>query len=98
MTGAPPHYYRIGAVCLTYGLHEQTLRRWERLGLLVPAHRTVTGDRRYTDADLRRLETILALTRDRKVNLSAVEVILALRDKVASLTRQVEGLLQKEGH
>ncbi len=76
--------YMISAVAEQYGVHPQTLRLYEREGLLKPS-RTEGNTRLYTDEDLKRLEMILVLTRDMGVNLAGVEVVLDLRQKIEAL-------------
>ncbi len=76
--------YMISAVAEQYGVHPQTLRLYEREGLLKPS-RTEGNTRLYTDEDLKRLEMILALTRDMGVNLAGVEVVLDLRQKMEAM-------------
>jgi len=76
--------YMISAVAETYGLHPQTLRMYEREGLLKPT-RSEGNTRLYTGEDLERLELILSLTRDLGVNLAGVEVILNMRSRMAEL-------------
>ena len=68
-------YYMISAVAQKYNIHPQTLRLYEREGLLKPS-RTEGNTRLYSEDDLEQLETILTLTRDLGVNLAGVEVIL----------------------
>lgn len=81
-------YYMISAVAETYGIHPQTLRLYEREGLLSPS-RTEGNTRLYSDEDLRRLETILNLTRDLGVNLAGVEIILNMRLKMEKMQREI---------
>lgn len=85
-TGKP--YYMISAVAQRYGIHPQTLRMYEREGLLTPS-RTDGNTRLYSDEDLERLETILSLTRDLGVNLAGVEIILNMRSKIEQMQREV---------
>src|SRR5512147_2650292 len=85
--------YTISAVAELYEIHPQTLRLYERLGLLKPS-RSVGNTRLYTDADLERLEVILTLTRELGVNLAGVEVILNMREKMEEMQRQVHEMLQ----
>jgi len=90
--------YRISAVAERYGLHAQTLRLYEREGLLTPS-RSRGNTRLYAERDLRRLEVILQLTRELGVNLAGVEVILHMRSRLESLQedlRQVADFLQTE--
>ena len=85
--------YMISSVAETYQIHPQTLRLYERLGLLKPS-RSIGNTRLYTDADLDRLEVILTLTRDLGVNLAGVEVILNMREKMEQMQRQVHEMLE----
>jgi MerR family transcriptional regulator/heat shock protein HspR len=73
--------YTISAVADHYGIHQQTLRLYEREGLLKPS-RSEGNVRLYTDEDIERLEVILNLTRDLGVNLAGVEIILNMREKM----------------
>jgi MerR family transcriptional regulator, heat shock protein HspR len=82
----------ISSVSVTYGIHPQTLRLYERLGLLKPS-RSDGNTRLYTDTDLERLELILNLTRDLGVNLAGVEVILNMREKMAKMQQDLEELV-----
>ena len=72
-----------------YDIHPQTLRLYEREGLLKPS-RSVGNTRVYEDQDLERLEVILSLTRDLGVNLAGVEIILNMREKMAQMQREFE--------
>ncbi len=81
--------YMISAVAEQYQIHPQTLRLYEREGLLKPS-RSDGNTRLYTDDDLERLEVILKLTRDLGVNLAGVEIILNMREKMAGMQRQIE--------
>ena len=74
-------YYMISAVAQKYNIHPQTLRLYEREGLLKPS-RTEGNTRLYSEEDLEQLETILSLTRDLGVNLAGVEIILNMRRKI----------------
>src|SRR5919204_1350321 len=79
--------YTISAVAQTYGIHPQTLRLYEREGLLKPS-RSEGNVRLYTDEDVERLEVILNLTRDLGVNLAGVEIILNMREKMDQMQRE----------
>lgn len=79
----------ISAVAEQYQIHPQTLRLYEREGLLKPS-RSDGNTRLYTEDDLERLEVILKLTRDLGVNLAGVEIILNMREKMAEMQRQIE--------
>jgi MerR family transcriptional regulator/heat shock protein HspR len=81
-------YYMISAVAQKYNIHPQTLRMYEREGLLKPS-RTEGNTRLYSDEDLQRLETILSLTRDLGVNLAGVEIILNMRAKIEQMQHEV---------
>jgi MerR family transcriptional regulator/heat shock protein HspR len=81
--------YMISAVAEQYEIHPQTLRLYEREGLLRPS-RSEGNTRLYTDCDLERLEVILHLTRDLGVNLAGVEIILNMREKMSEMQRQIE--------
>jgi MerR family transcriptional regulator, heat shock protein HspR len=83
--------YMIGVVSVRYGVHPQTLRLYEREGLLTPS-RTEGKTRLYSDEDLERLEFILNLTRDLGVNLAGVEVVLGMRDRLNQLQEDMERL------
>lgn len=80
-------YYMISVVAKSYGIHPQTLRLYEREGLLKPS-RTEGNTRLYSEDDLRQLEVILNLTRDLGVNLAGVEIVLNMRRKMERM--QVE--------
>src|SRR3954470_23923202 len=81
--------YTISAVAAQYDVHPQTLRLYEREGLLAPS-RSVGNTRLYTDSDLERLEIILSLTRDLGVNLAGVEIILNMRAKMDEMRSEFE--------
>ncbi len=81
--------YMISAVAELYQLHPQTLRLYERVGLLKPS-RSQGNTRLYTDGDLERLEVILNLTREMGVNLAGIEIILNMRDKMSEMQSQME--------
>jgi MerR family transcriptional regulator/heat shock protein HspR len=77
-------YYMISVVAKSYGIHPQTLRLYEREGLLKPS-RTEGNTRLYSEDDLRQLEVILNLTRDLGVNLAGVEIVLNMRRKMEQM-------------
>src|SRR5688572_23966075 len=81
--------YMISAVAEQYQIHPQTLRLYEREGLLRPS-RSDGNTRLYTAEDLERLEVILKLTRDLGVNLAGVEIILNMREKMEAMQREIE--------
>lgn len=81
--------YMISSVAEQYQIHPQTLRLYEREGLLKPS-RSEGNTRLYTDSDLERLEVILKLTRDLGVNLAGVEIILNMRERMEEMQRQIQ--------
>ncbi len=81
--------YTISAVAKLYEVHPQTLRLYEREGLMKPS-RSDGNTRLFTDDDLERLEVILSLTRDLGVNLAGVEIILNMRSKMDAMQREFE--------
>lgn len=85
--------YMISAVAELYKLHPQTLRLYERVGLLKPS-RSQGNTRLYTDDDLERLEVILNLTRELGVNLAGIEIILNMRDKMSEMQSQMEQFIK----
>jgi len=84
-------YYMISVVAKSYGIHPQTLRLYEREGLLKPS-RTEGNTRLYSEEDLRQLEVILNLTRDLGVNLAGVEIILNLLEQINLMQIELEQL------
>jgi MerR family transcriptional regulator/heat shock protein HspR len=92
---APPgrgKYYMISVVAKSYGIHPQTLRLYEREGLLKPS-RTEGNTRLYSDEDLKQLEVILNLTRDLGVNLAGIEIILNMRRKMEQMQADLNEFL-----
>jgi MerR family transcriptional regulator/heat shock protein HspR len=93
-TTAPPpeagrgRYFMISVVAKAYGIHPQTLRLYEREGLLKPS-RTEGNTRLYSEEDLKQLEVILNLTRELGVNLAGVEIILNMRRKMEQVQLEV---------
>jgi MerR family transcriptional regulator, heat shock protein HspR len=85
--------YMISAVAETYDIHPQTLRLYEREGLLKPS-RSEGNTRLYTQEDIERLEVILNLTRDLGVNLAGVEVILNMRQRLAEMQGEMQGFIE----
>ena len=85
--------FMISAVAKQYDIHPQTLRLYEREGLLKPS-RTEGNTRLYTNEDLERLETVLALTRDLGVNLAGVEIVLDMREKMLEMQRQTQEFVE----
>src|SRR2546429_1413018 len=89
--------YMISAVAEQYQIHPQTLRLYEREGLLTPS-RSDGNTRLYTPEDIERLEVILKLTRELGVNLAGVEIILNMREKMDAMQRQMQGFIDNLNH
>lgn len=85
-------YVMISVVSERFGIHPQTLRLYEREGLITPL-RSAGNTRLYDQKTLDRLETILTLTRDLGVNLAGVEVILNLQEQMDRMQDEVDRLL-----
>ena len=83
----------ISAVAEMYEIHPQTLRLYEREGLLKPS-RTEGNTRLYTDEDLQRLEFILTLARDLSVNISGIAIILQMRERMEEMQRQIQDFVK----
>jgi len=86
-------YVMISTVSERFDIHPQTLRLYEREGLINPA-RSAGNTRLYDEETLERLEQILTLTRDLGVNLAGVEVILRLQDQMDTMQQEVDRLLR----
>lgn len=89
----PRNYYHISSVSRMYNIHPQTLRLYEREGLLKPS-RSEGNTRLYTEEDIKQLELILSLIRDLGVNLAGVEVILNMREKIVEIEVEVNEFLE----
>lgn len=83
----------ISVVAEMFGIHPQTLRTYEREGLIRPA-RTEGNTRLYSQEDVERIELILRLTKDLGVNLAGVQVILNMRERMAEMERQMHRMMQ----
>src|SRR5215475_7156039 len=81
--------YMISAVAEMYGIHPQTLRLYEREGLLKPS-RTEGNTRLYTEEDLQRLEFILNLARDLGVNIAGIAIIIQMRERMEEMNRNMQ--------
>ena len=81
--------YMISSVAEMYGIHPQTLRLYEREGLLKPS-RTDGNTRLYTEDDLQRLEFILNLARDLGVNIAGIAIILQMRERMEDMNRKMQ--------
>ncbi|EEP59817.1 heat shock protein transcriptional repressor HspR, partial [Sulfurihydrogenibium yellowstonense] len=84
--------FMIGTVAKMYNIHPQTLRLYEREGLLVPS-RTKGKTRMYSEKDLERLEFILFLTRELGVNLAGVDAILQMKNQIEEVQKQIDFLI-----
>ncbi len=82
----------ISAVAEMYDIHPQTLRLYEREGLLRPS-RSEGNTRLYTDEDLERLEFILNLARELGVNISGIAIILQMRERMEEMNRQMQSFV-----
>jgi MerR family transcriptional regulator/heat shock protein HspR len=91
-SGGRTGVFRIGAIAEKYGIHPQTLRMYEREGLLRPA-RTEGNTRLYDSDTIERLEIILTLTRHLGVNLAGVEVILHMKHRMEKMHGEVSKML-----
>ncbi len=85
--------YMISAVAEMYEIHPQTLRLYEREGLLKPS-RSEGNTRYYTDEDLERLEFILNLARDLGVNIAGIAIVLQMRERMEEMNRQMQGFVE----
>src|ERR1700744_1682549 len=84
--------YMISAVAEMYGIHPQTLRLYEREGLLKPS-RTEGNTRLYTDEDVERLEFILNLARDLGVNIAGIAIILQMRERMEQMNADMQNFV-----
>jgi MerR family transcriptional regulator/heat shock protein HspR len=86
--------YLISAVATKYKLHPQTLRLYEREGLLIPS-RSAGNTRLYTEEDLKKLETILTLSREMGVNLAGIEIVLNMKEKMELMQLEFSKFLEE---
>ena len=86
--------YMISVAAKLCALHPQTLRMYERLGLVTPA-RVSSKNRMYSESDIERLHQIQRLTQDMGVNLAGVEVILDLLEKIHRMQEQMDNEMQR---
>ena len=96
-TGEQSKYYHISSVARLYDIHPQTLRLYEREGLLKPS-RSEGNTRLYSDEDLKQLEVILNLSRDLGVNLAGIEIVLNMRRKIEQIEAEVNQFLEYIRH
>lgn len=82
----------ISAVSEMYAIHPQTLRLYEREGLLRPS-RSDGNTRLYTDEDLERLEFILNLARDLGVNIAGIAIILQMRERMEQMNKDMQSFI-----
>ncbi|WP_333784007.1 helix-turn-helix transcriptional regulator [Thermocrinis sp.] len=85
--------YTISVVAEMYNIHPQTLRLYEREGLIKP-YRSRGRTRYYTEDDLKRLELVLTLSRDLGVNLAGIEIIIRMKEQMEEMERQIQKLLE----
>jgi MerR family transcriptional regulator/heat shock protein HspR len=88
--------YLISVVSKILNIHPQTLRQYEREGLIKPS-RTEGKMRLYSQRDIDRLKLILSLVRDLGVNLAGVEIILQLKEEIERLQQEIETLKKQQG-
>ena len=88
--------YLISVVSKILNIHPQTLRQYEREGLIKPS-RTEGRMRLYSQRDIDRLKLILSLVRDLGVNLAGVEIILQLKEEIENLQKEIDRLKRQQG-
>ena len=88
--------YLISVVSKILNIHPQTLRQYEREGLIKPS-RTEGKMRLYSQRDIDKLKLILSLVRDLGVNLAGVEIVLQLKEEIENLQREIEKLKEQQG-
>ncbi len=86
--------YFISAVASKYNIHPQTLRLYEREGLLVPS-RSKGNTRMFSDEDLKKLEFILNLTREMGVNLAGIEIIMNMKARMEKIQEEFALFLEE---
>ena len=89
MTSENQPVYMIGVAATLCGVHPQTLRQYERLGLVAPS-RVGSKNRLYSENDIRRVRRIQRLTQEMGVNLAGVELILRLLDDMEEMKRDMD--------
>ncbi|WP_448587858.1 heat shock protein transcriptional repressor HspR [Thermocrinis sp.] len=85
--------YTISVVAEMYNIHPQTLRLYEKEGLIKP-YRSRGRTRYYTEEDLKRLELVLTLSRELGVNLAGIEIIMKMREQMEEMEKQIQKLLE----
>ncbi len=83
--------FMIGVVCEMFHIHPQTLRLYEKEGLIHP--KRVGGSRRYSTEDLERIRMILSFTKDLGVNRAGVDIILRMRHRIEALQREMDEMM-----
>jgi MerR family transcriptional regulator/heat shock protein HspR len=83
--------YVISVVAKMFDLHPQTLRLYEREGLIAPTRQN--NQRKYSDEDIKQLEFIVDLTRKLGVNKAGLEIILDMRGRLDAMRKEMEGIL-----
>jgi len=91
MHGYDEPVYLISVVAKALNIHPQTLRQYEREGLVTPS-RTNGKMRLYSQRDIDRINMILRLTRDLGVNLAGVDIIMQFKDKIDEMEHEIEDL------
>ena len=94
MHGYDEPVYLISVVAKALNIHPQTLRQYEREGLITPS-RTNGKMRLYSQRDIDRINLILRLTRELGVNLAGVDIILQFKDKIEEMEKEIEDLKTK---
>jgi len=89
----PKKYYHISSVAKMYDIHPQTLRLYEREGLLTPS-RSEGNTRLYSEEDLKQLEFILNLSRELGVNLAGIEVVMNMKRKIQQIEEDINRFLE----
>ena len=92
-SGRKKKYLMISAVAERFDIHPQTLRLYEREGLIQPV-RSSGNTRLYDDVTISRLEIVLTLTRELGVNLAGVEVILNMREQMERMQNEMDNALE----
>lgn len=85
--------YTIGVVASMFNIHPQTLRLYEKEGLIKPT-RSKGRTRYYTEEDLQRLEFILTLSKNLGVNLAGIDIILRMKEQIEELEAQIQKLIE----
>ncbi|NPA55837.1 MAG: helix-turn-helix transcriptional regulator [Epsilonproteobacteria bacterium] len=96
MYGYDEPAYLISVVAKLMDIHPQTLRQYEREGLLKPS-RTEGRMRLYSQRDIDKLKVILTLSRDMGVNLAGIDIILQLKEQIEELQQEIKKLKENQG-